>query len=158
MISKSLVHQFHSIAFRFRAVQIIGHQSQYCKMAQAAKLAAVDTQSLNYEQIAAEVDTGKIVLIDVREKDETINDGIIPTSKNIPLGELATAIKLDNQQFQEMFSFEKPKTTDSIVCHCRKGPRAFNAASILRYGGYDNVRVYSGILDWKENGGKLESP
>jgi len=118
---------------------------------------AVDTQILTFEQIAEEINSGTdILLIDVREKDETINDGKIPTSRNIPLGELAAAIQLDPDAFLDKYGFKKPHAEQSIVVHCKKGPRAFNSASILKYGGYPNVRVYSGILDWKENGGALE--
>jgi rhodanese-related sulfurtransferase len=58
-------------------------------------------------------------LIDVREPEEIKAFQMIPTAKNIPLGLLSSAMRLDDEEFQQRFGFPKPKYDTKIVCYCR---------------------------------------
>jgi len=113
-------------------------------------------KQLSYAEVTNKLRSSSSTLLDVREKGELKTDGKIEGSKNVPVGELATAIKMNDNDFKEKYGFAKPKPGDEIICHCKAGVRAQNAAKVLTESGYSNVEVYPGILDWEKNGGKLK--
>ncbi|MBS3093617.1 hypothetical protein J4456_03505 [Candidatus Pacearchaeota archaeon] len=95
------------------------------------------------------IDSKKIILIDVRRKNELVH-GVIPTSKNIPLTELEQAFELDDNSFFQKYKFKKPTKKDHIVCYCRTGSRSHTASEILKQQRY-KVQNYEGsIWDWSE--------
>ncbi|KIJ68749.1 hypothetical protein HYDPIDRAFT_106988 [Hydnomerulius pinastri MD-312] len=113
---------------------------------------------ITYEQLKPKTlsPTSDAYLIDVREPDEVMQ-GAIPSSVNLPLSVLANSLHLGPQAFRAQHGFEKPKTTQEIVFHCRSGKRSASACDIARRNGYENVINYEGSwLDWvsREGGGK----
>jgi len=70
------------------------------------------------------------VLLDVREDAELMSFSI-PGAKHIPLGQLRSRLS------------ELDKTKE-IITLCAIGVRAYNAASILRNNGFENVKIYPG--------------
>ncbi|CAL8126836.1 unnamed protein product [Orchesella dallaii] len=112
-------------------------------------------KTLTYAEINQKLKTPAVLLLDVREKSELQTDGKIDSSKNIPVGEVSTALKMSDADFKEKYGFSKPKSSSDIVIHCKAGIRAANAAKVFIDSGYANVQVYPGILDWVENGGVL---
>jgi len=91
------------------------------------------------------------VLLDVREQAE-VQDGIIPTAKHVPIGQIPQAFALPDQEFSKQFGFEKPSKSDLIVTYCKLGMRAANSASALKQLGFKNVGVYQGSWsDWKSS-------
>ncbi|ODN01127.1 putative thiosulfate sulfurtransferase, mitochondrial [Orchesella cincta] len=109
-------------------------------------------KQLTYLEINQKLKSPAVLLLDVREKSELQTDGKIDSSKNIPVGEVVTALKMSDDDFSEKYEFAKPKPTSDIVIHCKAGVRAVNAAKVFIDSGYANIQVYPGILDWIENG------
>jgi len=79
---------------------------------------------------------GKLVLIDVREKNEW-DSGHIEGASHIPLGQLAGRLK----------GLDSAKAT---VTYCRSGARSSQAASMLIKAGFKDVRNLSGgMIAWE---------
>ena len=87
-----------------------------------------------------------VVVVDVRNPDEVQATGALtPTTHNIPLSQLAEALTLDSDAFQNKYNFPKPNPDEStLVFSCRSGMRARSAASQATASGYKDVAVYSG--------------
>lgn len=94
------------------------------------------------------------LLIDVREPSEVEEFGKIPTSVNIPLGQVEKALKLSEEEFKKIYSIDKPALDHYIIFHCRTGRRSQVAAEIAVKLGYNNVSNYVGSwVDWAEKEG-----
>lgn len=99
---------------------------------------------------------GNYVLIDVRESDE-LEYGMIPTAKNIPLGEIESALDLDAKTFQEKYSFSKPQKTDILIFHCRTGGRSAVATQIAQAKGFVHAKNYKGsIWEWSQHDSNVQ--
>jgi rhodanese-related sulfurtransferase len=59
------------------------------------------------------------LLLDVREPEEVKAYQMIPGATNIPLGHLATAMRLEPKEFEQQWKFSKPTQDTKIVCYCR---------------------------------------
>ncbi|XP_067896057.1 uncharacterized protein [Heterodontus francisci] len=80
---------------------------------------------------------------DVRQAEE-VAQGKIPTSINIPLGQLETALRMDAETFQETCKLQKSKREDAnIVFQFRTGVRSATALETARNLGYSNYRSFS---------------
>ena len=79
----------------------------------------------------------EIIILDVRTKEE-YTEGHIPGAILIPdyeILEKAPNILKDKEQL--------------ILVYCRSGRRSKNASEALVSLGYDNVKEFGGIIDWK---------
>ncbi|XP_017471204.1 PREDICTED: heat shock protein 67B2-like [Rhagoletis zephyria] len=97
------------------------------------------------------------LLIDVREPQELLETGKIPTSINIPLESVVQVLAEDvkPQRFQSRYGRGKPTIHDEIIFTCKLGKRALKAAEIASAMGYTNVKYYPGSWeDWVENENK----
>jgi len=93
------------------------------------------------DQLAAELERGTVVLVDVRESYEW-DAGRIDGAIHLPLSELgARAGELDRDA--------------TIVVQCRVGGRSGMAAQALRQAGYDAWSLQGGLLDWVGGGRPL---
>ncbi|KAF5285574.1 hypothetical protein FQA39_LY16586 [Lamprigera yunnana] len=89
------------------------------------------------------------LLIDVREPKELKEAGTIPNSINIPLGEVETALKLDDAKFEEKYGHSKPSLDYPLVFSCLSGRRSESASQIAKKLGFQNIRSYKGgWSDW----------
>ncbi|KAG5669947.1 hypothetical protein PVAND_000236 [Polypedilum vanderplanki] len=107
-----------------------------------------------YDEIKALPDHPEKLLIDVREPNELKETGQIPTSINIPLGQLEDELKLSDSEFQAKYQRNKPNPSDELIFHCKLGGRAQKAAEAAIGLGFTNVKNYKGSwTDWaqKEN-------
>src|SRR5262245_40476369 len=97
---------------------------------------------VSVEAVAARRTRGdKVVLLDVREKDE-VRAGYIEGAITIPRGFL---------EFQAAEYL--PQTDTDIVVYCASGARSLLAAQVLRAMGYTRVTsMAGGITRWKEAG------
>lgn len=94
------------------------------------------------DQLAAELERGSVVLVDVRETYEW-DAGRIEGARHLPLSDLgARAGELDRDA--------------TIVIACRVGGRSGMAAQALRQAGYDAWSLRGGLLDWHGAGRPLE--
>ncbi|UOR11869.1 rhodanese-like domain-containing protein [Halobacillus amylolyticus] len=76
-----------------------------------------------------------VTIIDVRE-DEEVAQGVIPTAKHIPLGNIPEAVgNLDPDK--------------EYVMVCRSGRRSMNASEYLKGNGFEHVKnLEGGMLAW----------
>ncbi|XP_055322401.1 rhodanese domain-containing protein CG4456-like isoform X2 [Sitodiplosis mosellana] len=131
-----------------------GMQIQYDTGFATELYAQIIVPIVSYEEVKDLPNHPEKTLIDVREPNELQETGIIPTSVNIPLGEVNTALSLSDGQFKTKYNRSKPKLTDEVIFHCRIGMRSENAAIAANKLGYSNVKNYKGSwLDWAEREG-----
>jgi len=81
----------------------------------------------------------KLVILDVREKDEFSKKDSIQGSKNMPMGKV----------FVEASKGKLPKNK-KIITVCSKGTRCKIVARELRKKGYDIEHLEGGLMAWKE--------
>ncbi|XP_022098751.1 thiosulfate sulfurtransferase/rhodanese-like domain-containing protein 3 [Acanthaster planci] len=129
------------------------HQLQFINFL-SSDSAILDEDDINvyYDSLVKRINSGDIQLIDVREPAELAEFGQITNSVNIPLGDLADALKLPEDKFQDKYQCSKPKSRDdNIVFHCRSGKRSQTAVNIAKEIGYSKARHFpGGWLQWAE--------
>jgi rhodanese-related sulfurtransferase len=77
----------------------------------------------------------EIIWLDVRELEEA-------EAEPWPMNENGTLVNIPlNDLSQQLDTFEKKS---KIVVVCKRGPRSYQAAVVLRQAGFDNVQVISG--------------
>jgi molybdopterin/thiamine biosynthesis adenylyltransferase/rhodanese-related sulfurtransferase len=106
------------------------------------------TKQVTLEQLKQRLETGqKLVLVDVREKDEW-RGGFLPGAVSIPRG------------FLEIQAEQKlPDKNAHIVTYCAGGTRSALAAATLQELGYTNVETANpGFVRWKDLGFPVEMP
>ena len=100
------------------------------------------------------------ILIDVREPNELLQTGRIPTAKSIPISSAPDAFFMPEEDFETKFGFPRPSEKDEVIFYCKAGVRSRQAALLAgqarpAFGG--KVGNYNGSwLDWEKNGGKAE--
>uniref|UniRef100_A0A182FG05 Rhodanese domain-containing protein n=1 Tax=Anopheles albimanus TaxID=7167 RepID=A0A182FG05_ANOAL len=95
-------------------------------------------------QLANQPEADAPLLIDVREPAELEATGRIPTSINIPVGQVKTELELPATVFQAKYGRRKPSPTDAIIFCCRIGVRSGNAAHEAEQMGFKRVKNYVG--------------
>jgi rhodanese-related sulfurtransferase len=91
-------------------------------------------------------DASRIVVVDVRERDEIERTGVIPTAQHIPLDVLASAL------------VNIPLDT-TVVCVCATGIRAEIAVERLQTRGFAHVcNVLGGMKKWIASGYACDKP
>ncbi|KAH8318891.1 hypothetical protein KR074_010221 [Drosophila pseudoananassae] len=94
------------------------------------------------------------LLIDVREPNELIETGQIPSSINIPLGVVSQDLSASDSAFKSKYGREKPKADTEIIFHCKIGKRSLKAAEAATALGFKKVSNYEGSwLDWAKREG-----
>jgi rhodanese-related sulfurtransferase len=89
------------------------------------------------------VETGKVQLLDVRDKDEW-DKGHATNAIHIPLAVLVEGIN------------PSLKKDAPLYVYCESGRRSGLAESILKSQGYQAISI-GGLNDWTQAGGKLEN-
>ena len=89
------------------------------------------------EQARKDVEEKGAVIIDVRELSELEEEGFIPGSLHIPVGEIA-----------ERLYDEVPNPTTELIFYCKAGVRAQTALETAASMGYVNVYNLGGLKDW----------
>jgi len=83
-------------------------------------------------------------------KNNELLNGVIPSSKNIPLAEVPPSLDFSPEEFKEKYGFDKFTKEDDLIFHCRTGGRSHEATRIAIAKGF-NARNYKGsIWDWSE--------
>jgi rhodanese-related sulfurtransferase len=101
------------------------------------------------DQIKAKVESGRAILVDVREQNEW-DRGHIRGAVLVPLSQL-TAWERDGLNDEEKRALAKALPRGSVVyCHCARGGRAVPGSELLRKLGYDARALkpgYSALLE-----------
>jgi rhodanese-related sulfurtransferase len=110
------------------------------------------TENLSPDAVAAELEAGNAVLIDLREPEERATTGTIPGAIHAPRGMLEFYA-------DPASSYHRPEFDPSqrTILHCASGGRSALAADTLKQLGYTNVaHLEGGITAWKESGHAVE--
>lgn len=86
------------------------------------------------------------ILIDVRNPSELAH-GVIPGAHNVPLGDLHSALALDDKAFLAKYKFSKPTMDTRVVVYCRSGARSELATLMLLQLGWTQTRNYRGSFN-----------
>lgn len=108
---------------------------------------------LGPDQVAAELERGDAVLVDLRESDERRQNGSIPGAVHATRGLLEFYADPTS-------AYHKPELDPNkrVILHCASGGRSALAAKTLQEMGYSNVAHLEGGLNaWKEAGKPTES-
>ncbi|GAB3049202.1 rhodanese-like domain-containing protein [Sediminivirga luteola] len=90
-------------------------------------------------ELKAELDSGSVTLIDVREPDEHAAQAI-PGARLVPMHDILSG------------TVQLPRD-EPLVLHCKSGYRSGNVAEALSAAGYEQVRNLSGGIEaWAEAG------
>jgi rhodanese-related sulfurtransferase len=109
-------------------------------------------QNLSVDEVAAEMASGDVVLVDLREPEELTANGKIPGSVNVPRGMLEFRADPTSAYHQEPFDPSR-----RVIVHCASGGRSALAAATLQDMGYGNVaHLDGGFNAWKEAGQPTE--
>ncbi len=116
--------------------------------AQMVQEAKQRVENLSVEQVAAELERGDALLIDVREPGEQEQTGMIPGATGAPRGMLEFWADPTSPYHRSEFAPER-----RIILHCASGGRSALAADTLQQLGYTNVaHLDGGIQAWLKAG------
>ena len=114
--------------------------------------AKAQVEGLDAETLERELDSGDVVLVDLREAEELAEKGRIPGSVHVPRGMLEFRADPTSTYHQEPLDPAK-----RIILHCASGGRSSLGAATLRSLGYNNVaHLDGGFTAWKEAGKPVE--
>ncbi len=96
-------------------------------------------ENLTVAQVAAELERGNVVLVDIREPEERGERGSIPGAVSVPRGMLEFWADPTSPYHRSEFDPAR-----RIILHCASGGRSALAADVLRQMGYANVAHLDG--------------
>ena len=106
---------------------------------------------VEYEDVKNHIKDGTALVVDVRNPEELIVDGILQGSVLIPLNEIKTAFDLSPVVFRDRYKVEMPGEHDPIIFSCLIGKRSAKAQEIVTFLGFKNTANYLGsFADWKK--------
>lgn len=110
-----------------------------------------NVENLTPEQVAAELESGDAILVDVREPQER-ETASIPGAISAPRGMLEFYADPSLPYHKEEFDPQR-----RIILHCASGGRSALGAATLKQMGYENVaHLDGGIKAWQEAGQPTE--
>ena len=110
-------------------------------------------ENLAVKRVVAEIEEEGVLLVDLREDDERLLEGAIPTSMHVPRGMLELSADLASALHREEFDPER-----RTILYCSSGSRSALGADTLRRMGYENVgHLEGGMMAWKQDGRSVEA-
>jgi rhodanese-related sulfurtransferase len=103
------------------------------------------------EEAKAMIARGNVLIVDVRERFEIVQSGMIAGALHVPCGQLA--FRADPQTPYYDPAFDKAKT---IMLYCAAGERSAIGGAMLGEMGYRSVYNLGGFSDWVAGGGPIE--
>lgn len=105
-------------------------------------------ENLSAAQVAAEVERGDALLVDLREPGEQLQQGTIPGAVSAPRGMLEFWADPSSPYHRPEFDPQR-----RIILHCASGGRSALAADTLQQMGYARVaHLAGGLKAWAEEG------
>jgi rhodanese-related sulfurtransferase len=109
-------------------------------------------ENLSVDQVAAELEGGDAILIDVREQNERDEQGTIAGSVHAPRGMLEFLADPSSPYHRPEFDPNR-----RIILHCAAGGRSAMGADVLQQMGYANVaHLDGGFGAWTAAGRPVE--
>lgn len=114
--------------------------------------AKAEVENLTPDQVAAELESGDALLVDLREPAER-EAASIPGTVHVPRGMLEFAADPDLPAHKPELQREK-----RVILHCASGGRSALAAKTLKDMGYSNVaHLEGGINRWAQEGKPVDT-
>jgi rhodanese-related sulfurtransferase len=108
-------------------------------------------ENLTVEQVAAEVEKGQALLVDLRDSEELRLNGVIPNAIHVSRGMLEFRADPTSPYHREEFDPNR-----RTILYCASGGRSALAADTLESMGYEDVaHLDGGFKDWKESGNSV---
>jgi rhodanese-related sulfurtransferase len=105
-------------------------------------------ENLGPAAVAAEIGSGGALLVDIREADERVKNGVISGAVHAPRGMIEFYADPSTPYHRPELQFDR-----RIILHCASGGRSALAADTLTTLGYKHVAHLDGGLNaWKEQG------
>jgi rhodanese-related sulfurtransferase len=109
-------------------------------------------EELSVDELRAELDSGDVTVVDIRDIRERWNLGAIPGAKSMPRGMLEFWFDPESPYYRDGLEFDH-----RYVLYCAGGQRSALATKALGDLGYTNVaHLTVGFNGWKEAGGDIE--
>jgi rhodanese-related sulfurtransferase len=109
-------------------------------------------ENLPVERVAAEIEGGGVIIIDVREEDERLLECALPNAMHVPRGMLELSADPDSPLYREEFDPE-----GRLILYCSSRSRSALGAYTLQRMGYGNVaHPDGGMMEWKRDGRRVE--
>jgi rhodanese-related sulfurtransferase len=122
--------------------------------AQLVQEAKQRVENLSTERVAAELERGDAILIDLREPNEQAQHGMIPGAISAPRGMLEFWADPTSPYHRQEFDPQR-----RIILHCASGGRSALAADTLQQLGYTKVaHLAGGLKAWAEEGRPIIKP
>lgn len=111
-------------------------------------------QNLTVDETATELESGDVLLVDIREPGEREQTGSIPGAVEAPRGMLEFWADPTSPYHREEFQPDR-----RVILQCASGGRSALAAAMLQEMGYTNVAHLDGGMNaWKEQGRPVIDP
>ena len=123
-------------------------------VAEMVRAARERVENLSPAEVAAELGSPDVVLVDVREPGEQLADGVIPGALAAPRGMLEF-------HADPASPYHLPELTPQrrVILHCKSGARSALAAATLLDLGYTRVaHLDGGIAAWRAAGRPVATP
>jgi rhodanese-related sulfurtransferase len=113
-----------------------------------AEAAEEEIETVDVDQLEAELDREGVVVVDIRDIREVWIEGSIPEVKHAPRGMIEFWADPETEYYRDFFDPDQ-----RYICYCRGGGRSALAAKRLKEMGYDDVAHLSdGFGAWKDAG------
>ncbi|XP_028179460.1 rhodanese domain-containing protein CG4456-like [Ostrinia nubilalis] len=109
-----------------------------------------EDMTVDFDYVKKATSDSSILIVDVREPDEVKEHGKIPSSINIPLGDVTSVLcTMPDKDFEQRYKRPKPSEDTQIIFYCMIGKRSGKAQHNAINAGYKNVKNYLGSwTDW----------
>ena len=122
--------------------------------AQMVQEAKARVENLSAEQVAAELEHGNALLVDIREPGEQGQHGMIAGAVHAPRGMLEFYADPSSPYHRPEFQPDR-----RVILHCASGGRSALAADALQQLGYTNIaHLDGGLKAWVESGRSVARP
>lgn len=160
IVSRNIKSSYQVLKIAPYSIQINKNICVLSKTANVPSAMSNDVISRNYSDAgqgvvdfdyvkAAVQNNTRILIVDVRDPDETKEHGHIPSSINIPFANVKNALNMDAKDFEKTYKTPKPKKETEIIFYCMIGKRSEKAKAYAVELGYNNSKNYYGsYVDW----------
>ena len=120
--------------------------------AQLVAEAKASIENLTPDQVAQEITSGDVLVVDIREPEERRTNGAIAGAVSAPRGMLEFYADPTSAYHKEGFDPDR-----RVILHCASGGRSALAVKTLQELGYTNIaHLDKGFNGWKEQGFPVE--
>jgi rhodanese-related sulfurtransferase len=107
--------------------------------------------TISPQDAKALIDSGKVLVVDVRDGTELQSTGKVQGAKHVSRGMLEFRADPESPYYDSAFDREK-----NVIVYCASGGRSALAGKTLQDLGYKDVRNLGGFKGWADSGGAVE--